>query len=63
MKTKAFEGLVAGLGDALAYANGDGEARARAVTRTVQADRTFVAEARLPARKRSGRGSSRHASR
>jgi putative transcriptional regulator len=42
-----FDGLVAGLGDALAYAKGQPDARTRA--RSVKVDRTFVASTRLKA--------------
>ncbi len=47
MKKADFEGLLAGLGDALAYAEGKAGGRARA--HVVKVDRSFVAEARLNA--------------
>jgi putative transcriptional regulator len=47
MKKKDFDGLLAGLGDALAYARDKNDTRARA--RSVEVARTFVTEARLKA--------------
>jgi putative transcriptional regulator len=47
MNKKDFEGLMAGLGDALSYAKGQADPRARA--HNVKVDRTFVAATRLKA--------------
>lgn len=47
MDNKDFEGLIAGLDDALSYAKGLASPEAR--MRRVKVDRTFVAEARLKA--------------
>ena len=47
MKKSDFDGLLAGLDDALAFAKGNADGRSRA--HIVEVDRTFVAAARLKA--------------